>query len=498
MSVAPLEPQTEYNPPGFEESTGLTKKKFADWLTSTLILDMVAATDVILIIGSAIIAKYVYLDWLLGQPTGSSGYGASISFFELGLLLAVISLLVFRGMGFYDPCRLSHSQLRIGSIIIALGISFLMMITILFILKSSAEYSRGWIIIWFMIGSTSLIAKHVCFAYALHHSNVKKYFRRQVAVYGSPDELERVRDTLSQYSPDLNIVGFYSNETKGQNLGPLNISDSQKALINRAQNERCDAVLIALPLSGPAELQNAIEKFSILPVDLFFAVDSGGIPVDLSSDNTIGGLPVFKVGRRPLTHRQYLLKTLSDTVLAATAIVLLSPVLALIAIAIKLESTGPVFFFQRRHGYNYRIIRVAKFRTMKVLEDSGEIRQAKANDPRVTRVGRFLRKTSLDELPQLWNVIMGEMALVGPRPHALSHNDYYGNLWRKYSYRHRVKPGITGWAQVCGLRGEIFSPDHMKKRAELDLFYIEHWSLLFDLKILLLTALVVIRGTNAH
>ncbi len=172
--------------------------------------------------------------------------------------------------------------------------------------------------------------------------------------------------------------------------------------------------------------------------------------------------------------------------------------MALIAIAIKLDSKGPVLFRQRRHGYNYRVVEVLKFRTMTVMEDGAQITQATKNDKRITRVGAFLRRTSLDELPQFWNVIRGDMSIVGPRPHAIAHNNYYDDLIENYANRHRVKPGITGWAQVHGFRGETATPDMMANRVRYDLEYIENWSLWLDLKIVIMTPLFGLFRRSAY
>ncbi|PSC06116.1 lipid carrier--UDP-N-acetylgalactosaminyltransferase [Alsobacter soli] len=182
-------------------------------------------------------------------------------------------------------------------------------------------------------------------------------------------------------------------------------------------------------------------------------------------------------------------KRLLDVVLAACALALLGPVLLVIAAAVKLDSPGPVFFRQRRHGLDYRVFRIWKFRTMVALEDGADVRQATRLDPRVTRVGALLRRVSLDELPQLLNVLAGDMSLVGPRPHALAHNRYYAALLPGYERRHAVLPGLTGWAQVNGLRGETDTLDKMRRRVEHDLAYVDCWSLALDLKILAMTVL---------
>lgn len=203
------------------------------------------------------------------------------------------------------------------------------------------------------------------------------------------------------------------------------------------------------------------------------------------------------VKRNPLSGWKAIVKELEDKILGFIALVLFAPLMLLIAAAIKIDDRGSVFFRQRRNGYNDTVFSVWKFRTMTVMEDDSVVVQACANDPRVTRVGRILRRTSLDELPQLFNVVLGEMSLVGPRPHAVSHNDRYSTVIKHYRYRHTVKPGITGWAQISGYRGPTTDDENMRKRVELDLYYIQHLSLWFDLKILLLTPLFGFINRNA-
>lgn len=201
----------------------------------------------------------------------------------------------------------------------------------------------------------------------------------------------------------------------------------------------------------------------------------------------VGRTHTLRLSRAPLTQKDRGLKRIFDIVVASGLLLISAPLLVLIAIAIKLDSSGPVLFLQRRNGFNQREFRVFKFRTMTTLDDGDVVRQAQINDSRVTRVGRILRRTNLDEVPQLLNVIIGDMSLVGPRPHAVAHNNKYEERIRLYARRHNVKPGITGWAQVNGLRGETSTIDKMVRRVEHDLYYIDHWSVLFDIKIMLMT-----------
>jgi putative colanic acid biosysnthesis UDP-glucose lipid carrier transferase len=203
-------------------------------------------------------------------------------------------------------------------------------------------------------------------------------------------------------------------------------------------------------------------------------------------------------GAHPISDWGAFHKKIEDYVIAAVGLFLALPVMLAIAVAIKLDSRGPVFFRQRRHGYNHRIIEVLKFRAMTVLEDGNVVSQATGGDKRVTKVGRVLRRTSLDELPQLINVLRGEMSIVGPRPHALAHNTHYEDLIENYANRHRVKPGITGWAQVHGYRGETKTPQKMAERIRYDLEYIDNWSIWLDLKIMIMTPFFGLFGHNAY
>jgi Undecaprenyl-phosphate glucose phosphotransferase len=214
---------------------------------------------------------------------------------------------------------------------------------------------------------------------------------------------------------------------------------------------------------------------------------------------SFAGLPLLDIHQRPLAGWGGIWKQLEDWVFGVVILILMLPVMGLCALAIRLDSKGPILFRQKRYGFNNNDITVFKFRTMyHQRPDEPGVPQATRNDPRITKVGAFLRKTSLDELPQLFNVLRGEMSLVGPRPHAVAHNEQYAKIIDGYLGRHRVKPGITGWAQVNGFRGETDTPEKMRMRVQYDLYYIDHWSLIFDIKILALTGLVGFVNRNAY
>jgi len=254
---------------------------------------------------------------------------------------------------------------------------------------------------------------------------------------------------------------------------------------------------VVIGLAGAPQPSTArlIDKLSLLPVDLWLCPAEFDMPI--LGTARLGALSLLQVKPKPIRDWGFVMKLALDYALGAIALLVFAPLMLAAAVAIKLESPGPVLFRQRRHGYNHRVIHVYKFRTMRVTEDGPVVAQARKDDDRVTRVGRLLRRTSIDELPQLFNVLKGEMSLVGPRPHALAHNEHYRERLERYANRHCVKPGMTGWAQIHGFRGPTEDPEKMRKRVQLDLYYIENWSIWLDLKIIALTPFLGFVNRNA-
>jgi Undecaprenyl-phosphate glucose phosphotransferase len=272
-------------------------------------------------------------------------------------------------------------------------------------------------------------------------------------------------------------------------------------LIELGKTRRIDKIIVALPWSAEQRLLDIIHMFKGLAVDIVLSPDQIGFSLMNRPVDYVGELPLMRVVDRPLSHWRYIAKLLEDKILAATALLLLSPVLAMVALAIRLDSPGPVFFRQKRHGFNNTEFEVYKFRSMKWEQrDTTGAKQASRNDSRITRLGAFLRASSIDELPQLINVLKGDMSIVGPRPHPIgmrTANRLCDEIIEEYAHRHRVKPGITGWAQVKGLRGATETAIQLQRRVEFDLHYIDNWSITLDLKIMLLTVITVLRRENA-
>ena len=255
-----------------------------------------------------------------------------------------------------------------------------------------------------------------------------------------------------------------------------------------------DEIIVALPWRATSNIEDLVKKLKVVPVNVRLCPDYVGWSLPALGFIPVAGIPMLGILERPLSGWNIVLKEVEDRVLGFILTVLCLPLLALIAIAVKLDSPGPVLFLQKRYGFNNNPITVFKFRSMyHEPKDESVVPQARRNDPRVTRVGAFLRKTSLDELPQLFNVLRGEMSLVGPRPHAVAHNEQYAKIIDDYLSRHRVKPGITGWAQVNGWRGNT----SLEKRIEYDLYYIENWSVTLDIKIMWMTLIRVLAPNRA-
>jgi undecaprenyl-phosphate galactose phosphotransferase/putative colanic acid biosynthesis UDP-glucose lipid carrier transferase len=268
-------------------------------------------------------------------------------------------------------------------------------------------------------------------------------------------------------------------------------------IIEAVRVHRAEQVIVALPWSDQDRIEMLMNRLRVLPTPVVLLADNRVRAVALSPALSESGAIAIELQRRPMSRSEAALKRAFDVIVSGAVLCLLLPVLLLIAIAVRADSPGPALFRQTRRGFNGGEFRIEKFRTMSVLEDGATIVQASANDWRVTRFGRILRRTSLDELPQLLNVLRGDMSLVGPRPHAVAHDIMFSSVVANYASRFRTKPGITGWAQVNGLRGETPQVASIQRRVDLDIWYIDHWSLLLDIKIVMLTFWEVLRGRNA-
>jgi Undecaprenyl-phosphate glucose phosphotransferase len=409
--------------------------------------------------------------------------------------------------GLYRINAIMRPMRHSNDILISIITTFSFFMAIVVSLGVSNEYYILSVLIFcigciFTTGLTRAIAARV-----LKRLSARNVIGSTLVVLGTGEQGQRFLRRLREAKPFfVKVVGVFApDDTTDRSLGPVMfegvpVLGGLPALFEHARARKIDDVVVALPWNADRTVMTAVEKLKELPINVYLSADLVGF--ELAFEPAVGDfhqLPMFEVIRKPISGWGFVLKIAEDLILAMTILVLTAPLMLLIAVLIKLDSPGPVFFRQRRLGFNNREFPIYKFRSMRHdAAEAADVRQATKSDPRVTRVGRFIRATSLDELPQLLNVLNGSMSLVGPRPHALSHNAEYGRQIRGYFSRHRVKPGITGWAQVNGYRGETETLDKMERRISLDLYYAENWSLFFDLKILVMTAYVVLIRKNAY
>jgi putative colanic acid biosynthesis UDP-glucose lipid carrier transferase len=400
------------------------------------------------------------------------------------LLAAVYYLIVAEVVSAFRYPRLENYGDTIEKIVIAWTLTSLFLILSAVLTKTSAEFSRLTIITWllctpiFLIGARLLI-KIVLNRLHQHPSNARTYI-----VLGNPK--------LTRDLPEKIAASASTQLTYMGSFGDL------EELLLTLKNNPIDYIFLAYPSNDQDKIASAIKALSDSTASTYLIPDL--LLTDFLGSRWImmGNTPLIIINDHPFYGGQWALKKVEDLFLGFILLLCALPVMAIIALLIKLTSPGPVFFRQRRHGLNGEVIRIYKFRTMTSMDDGDVVVQAKKGDERITKIGKFLRRTSLDELPQFFNVLQGEMSIVGPRPHALAHNEYYRNLIDGYMQRHKVKPGITGWAQVHGFRGETDTLEKMQSRVDYDRYYINHWSIGLDLKIILLTIIFGFTGKRAY
>lgn len=415
-----------------------------------------------------------------------------------GLLLSAIVLQLFR---LYDTWRGQPFVQEVRTLVGAWACVFLLLSVLAVVTKTSTTFSRLWFGYWFVMGGSALIIMRFALRYALRTLRARGRNTRSVVIVGAGGLGQAVANRLlSAPWAGLRFVGYFDDRPD-----LLRRADSRPVLGAIAdlaayvEREHIDQVWIALPWKCEDEVKHTLEALQFSTADVRMVPDIFSYNLFNHSVTDVAGLPVINLSASPMEGINRIVKGLEDRLIALVILLLISPVMLAITIGIKLTSPGPVFFKQLRHGWGGGVVKVYKFRSMVVhQEESGQVTQASRKDPRITRFGAFLRRTSLDELPQFINVLRGEMSIVGPRPHAVYHTELYKGQVRNYMLRHKVKPGITGWAQVNGYRGETDTLDKMQKRVEYDLYYIQNWSLWFDLKIILLTIFTGFRHRNAY
>jgi len=400
------------------------------------------------------------------------------------------------------PGRNRFSDHTISAVIDVLGawLALLAILALCGYATNSMGYFEDRVLLWWAIITPVVqvialeIGKHI-------RRHLTRGARRGAVIVGAGPLGVKVARALRE-GPDkgIDFLGYFDDrqddrlhaDASSMLLGMLN----ELSEFVRANNVR--EVYITLPLGSQPRIVHLLEQIQGTTASLFFVPDVFGISIIQGRLQDMNGVPVVGICETPFTGTNELVKRISDVVLASLILVLISPILLAVAIGVKLSSPGPIIFKQKRNGLDGEEIIVYKFRSMRTLDNGSVVKQATKEDPRVTPFGAFIRRTSLDELPQFINVLQGRMSIVGPRPHAVAHNEEYRKLIKAYMVRHKVKPGITGWAQVNGLRGETDTIDKMKARVELDLEYLRNWSLALDLQIIVRTARLMVFDRNAY
>lgn len=419
-------------------------------------------------------------------------------------LIGGLSLTFFnQATGVYNGWRGRTLFAGFKKVLQAWGLTWMFLVVLAFLLKDGSNFSRVTVTLWALVTPISLFTYRFTIRLGLAYLRGKGWNSRRIAIIGGGVLGQRIAETLTEakmlgYLP----VAFYDDniELTGAKIGNIPVAGTVDDLLSETTIEaEFDEIYIALPLRAEERIKQILNALADSSITVKFIPDFFSFDLLHSRLTDIGGIPIVSVYDSPLNSGgNALLKRIEDIIVSAVIIILISPLLLAITIAIKFTSKGPIIFKQRRYGINGEEITVLKFRSMVVCDDGDKITQAKKGDARVTKIGAFLRRTSLDELPQFFNVIAGNMSIVGPRPHACAHNEQYRKLIPKYMLRHLVKPGITGWAQVHGWRGETDTLDKMEKRIEFDLHYIDNWSLWLDLKIILLTFIKGFINKNAY
>ena len=464
----------------------------SDWLSPQVVSGLMRVGDGLMIVLAGILAHHLRFE---SVDVNTFTYYS----IALGVVLAVNT---FQIAGIYTFKHLSSLYEQAKRLIMIWPLVVALMLALGFMAQILDEISRAWVALWLVVGFFLLIFLRIGLKLQLTAWYRNGRLRRNVVVIGAGDHGRKFVEHLKKTDPSVNLIGLF-DDRKGRvpdHIAGYPVIGTLDDLMQYARENRVDQVVVALPWSAEGRLFNWMRKLRNLPVDIRLCPDIVGLDLPNLGVSQLGGVPVINVSEKPLAGWDWIIKAVEDRVLAAIILIMISPVMLAVALAVKCTSSGPVLFKQKRYGFNNEIIDVFKFRSMYVetCENGATVKQATKDDDRITPVGRFIRRTSLDELPQFLNVLLGSMSIVGPRPHAVAHNEQYSRLIDEYLARHKVKPGITGWAQVNGLRGETDTLDKMERRVQYDLYYIERWSLAFDLKIILLTALVGFAHPNAY
>jgi undecaprenyl-phosphate galactose phosphotransferase/putative colanic acid biosynthesis UDP-glucose lipid carrier transferase len=454
---------------------------------------LLSTVDALVILFSSLFGGFIY-HWASGTPIPDLS-----AYFALGLIASFIHIVRLGGRGYYDFESAARPTVEIVEVLISWFTTGLMLAFFAFLLKIGESFSRGSFLAFLASAPVGLLAVRKTAKFLIARAADRGAIgRRNMVLLGDPLELDSLepRDLLAFFG--AGEVNRFSLSTDSDPLVQRSSDTKTLDLVaNFIRKNNTAEILLALPWGNAARVEMIREQIKMLPVSAKLLPDSQIRTLTNFASSAHQRIVSLEIQRAPLSTTERIVKRAIDISVGLLALIFFVPIMALTALAIKFDREGPIFFLQNRRGFNGRQFVMFKFRTMTVQENGDVVTQATRNDPRVTRIGRLLRAASIDELPQLINVVRGEMSLVGPRPHALAHDNYFEKLLQDYAFRHHVKPGMTGWAQVNGLRGATPSVDQIARRVKMDLWYINNWSLWLDIQILIKTLFEVLRKRNA-
>jgi putative colanic acid biosynthesis UDP-glucose lipid carrier transferase len=441
-----------------------------------------------------IIASFHVVSWLYDIQFGKN-------YFVFAIISALCFYVIGQARGLYGSWRISSIRNESGAVILVWILAFASLLIIAFVSKTSTLFSRRVVLTWMIIAPCMLMLARLSLRILLYELRRHGRNSRTVAIAGTGRAARELVEMINAMPwTGLVFKGYYDDRAvEGSPTGIHTVLDGDLSELNALVHAgKIDTIYIALPMYEKQLIIDLVNNLSDTTVSLYLLPDSFVFELMHTHWISFHGTPIISIYETPFYGVDGWVKRLEDIVLGSAILAIIALPMLLIALAVKLTSPGPALFKQRRYGLKGEVVLVWKFRSMTVCEDGTEILQAKQGDARLTPLGAFLRKTSLDELPQFINVLQGTMSVVGPRPHAVVHNEEYRRLIQGYMLRHKVKPGITGWAQVNGWRGETDTLEKMQKRVECDLHYIQNWSLWLDLKIVWLTMWRWFGGRNAY
>ncbi|CAM3089703.1 Bacterial sugar transferase domain-containing protein [Sphingomonas antarctica] len=453
---------------------------------------LLVALEVVVLLAAAAWCWWLFLDDLNAERTRS--YIGTI-------FLALTFFATFAELtGAYDLDARFSMRIAWGRLLMAWFVTIGFVIGAAFFLKLSATFSRIWLVSWFVTGMGGLVVARGISTLLLRSARSRGVFNQRVAIFGGSEQGWRIaRHILGSKRVTIDLVGIYDDRSVSRlppPQGEVPLRGGVGQLVEDIRKGEIEQVIIALPWQEERRIKQIVTELSMTPVRIRLAPDLVAYMFSQRAMVLLDSVPLMTLFERPISGTDQILKRAEDLILGAIILIFAAPIMLVTAIAIKFDSPGPVFFKQPREGFNNRSFLIWKFRSMRTdTLEFDKVNQATRDDPRITRVGRFIRATSIDELPQLLNVMKGDMSIVGPRPHApttKAGGREFKDVVSTYAARHRVKPGITGWAQASGWRGETDTEDKLVRRLEHDLHYIENWSVPFDLYILAKTAFAAV------